>query len=248
MTSTLEGKVAIITGASRGIGQSIAERLGKEGVSVIVNYAGSEPAAMSVVESIQAVGGIAIAIRADISNAADVQHLFEQARSHFGQLDFLINNAGWKPEDAPIAETTEADFDKTFAVNVRGTFLCSREAVKYLNSGGRIINFASIVVPLAAPNQAAYAATKAAVEAMTRAHAKELAGRNISVNAIAPGATDTEMMHQGKTDEDLQAIIDATPLGRLGDPEDIANAVVFLLSPQGSWINGQIIHCNGGIV
>lgn len=244
----LKDKVAIITGASRGIGRAIAERLGKEGAAVVVNYAGSEGAAASVVQSIESAGGKALAVQADISKADDVRRLFEQTLNRFGQVNALVNNAGWKPEDVPLAETSETDFDKAFAINVRGTFLCSREAVKHLQEGGRIINFASIVVPLSMPNQATYAATKAAVEALVRSQAKELAGRQITVNAIAPGATDTEMMRQGKNQEDIQAIVNTTPLRRLGCPEDIANVVVFLLSNQGGWINGQIIHCNGGIV
>lgn len=245
---SLTGKVAIVTGASQGIGEAIAQRLAFDGARVVVNYAGSADKAQAVVTKIEESGGVAIAIQADVSNADAVQQLFEQTLQKFGQLDILINNAGWKPEDAPLAETTESDFERAFGVNVRGTFLCSREAVKHLQPGGRIINFASIVVPLAAPNQAIYAATKAAVEAITKAHAKELAGRQITVNAIAPGATDTAMMRQGKAQEDIQAIIDSTPLKRLGNPEDIANAVVFLVTDQGGWINGQIIHCNGGIV
>lgn len=203
---------------------------------------------LKVVTKIEELGTVAIAIQADVSNADHVGQLFEQTLQKYGHLDFLINNAGWKPVDAPLAETSENDFERAFAVNVRGTFLCSREAVKHLQPGGRIINFASIVVPLAAPNQATYAATKAAVEAITKAHAKELAGRQITVNAIAPGATDTAMMRQGKASEEIQGIIDTTPLKRLGNPEDIANTVVFLLTDQGGWINGQIIHCNGGIV
>jgi 3-oxoacyl-[acyl-carrier protein] reductase len=246
--ASLTGKVAIVTGASQGIGQAIALRLGSEGAMVVVNYAGNADKAQEVVTKIEELGGQAIAIKADVSNALDVRQLFEQTLQKFGQLDFLINNAGWKPEDAPLAETAESDFERAFAVNVRGTFLCSREAVKHLQQQGRIINFASIVVTLAAPNQATYAATKAAVEAITRAHAKELAGKQITVNAIAPGATDTAMMRQGKTQEEIQGIIDTTPLKRLGHPEDIANTVVFLLTDQGGWINGQIIHCNGGIV
>lgn len=244
----LKDKVVIVTGASRGIGRAIAERLGKEGAAVVVNYAGSEGAAASVIQSIESAGGKALAVQADISKADDVRRLFEQTLNRFGQVNALVNNAGWKPEDVPLAETSESDFDKAFAINVRGTFLCSREAVKHLQEGGRIINFASIVVPLAMPNQATYAATKAAIEALVRSQAKELAGRQITVNAIAPGATDTEMMRQGKNQEDIQAIVNTTPLRRLGCPEDIANVVVFLLSNQGGWINGQIIHCNGGIV
>lgn len=244
----LKDKVAIVTGASRGIGRAIAERLGKEGSAVVVNYAGNENAAASVVQCIESAGGKALAVQADISKADDVRRLFEQTLNRFGQVNALVNNAGWKPEDVPLAETSESDFDKAFAINVRGTFLCSREAVKHLQEGGRIINFASIVVPLGAPNQATYAATKAAVEAIVRSQAKELAGRQITVNAVAPGATDTEMMRQGKNQEDIQAIVNTTPLRRLGYPEDIANVVVFLLSNQSSWINGQIIHCNGGIV
>jgi 3-oxoacyl-[acyl-carrier protein] reductase len=247
MTYRLDGKVAIVTGASRGIGRAIAERLGREGVSVIVNYAGSGDAADSTVQAIESAGGKAIAVQADVSNVAEVQELFKQTLKQFGQVDVLINNAGWKPEDTSLSETTETDFDRTFAVNVRSTFLCSREAEKYLREGGRIINFASIVTRIAPPNEAVYVAAKAAVEAITKVHAKELAGRQITVNAIAPGATDTAMMRQGKTQEDIQSLIEMTPLKRLGRPEDIADAVVFLLSEQGGWINGQIIHCNGGI-
>lgn len=189
-----------------------------------------------------------MAIQADVSKASDVEQLFEQTLSKFGQLDILINNAGWKPEDAPLVETSEADFERAFAINVRGTFLCCKEAVKHLRQGGRIINFGSIVVLLAAPNETVYAATKASVETMTRILAKELAGRQITVNAVAPGATDTAMLHQGKVQEDIQSIINMTPLGRVGLPEDIANTVMFLLSDQGGWINGQVIHCNGGII
>lgn len=236
MTQELNGKVAIVTGASQGIGRAIALRLSSEGASVVVNYAGSADKAQEVVNKIEEWGGKAIAIQADVSNTDDVQRLFEQTLQQFGRLDALINNAGWKPEDAPLAQTTESDFNKAFAVNVRGTFLCSREATKHLPEGGRIINFASIVVPLAAPNEATYAATKAAVEALTKAQAKELAGRQVTVNAVAPGATDTAMLQQGKAGEDIQAIINMTPLRRLGRPEDIADVVAFLRA-RSRWLD-----------
>lgn len=245
--STITGKVAIVTGASHGIGSTVAQFLANEGAKVVVNYAGSAELAQEVVSKIESQGGQALAIQADVSKASDVQQLFEQTLSKFGQLDILINNAGWKPEDAPLVETSEADFERTFAINVRGTFLCCKEAVKHLRQGGRIINFASIAVLLAAPNKTVYAAAKASVVTMTRILAKELAGRQITVNAVAPGATDTAMFRYGKTQEDIQSIIDMTPLGRLGQPEDIANTVMFLLSDQGGWINGQVIHCNGGL-
>lgn len=247
MTS-ITGKVAIVTGASHGIGETLAQFLAREGAKVVVNYSGSAELATVVVSKIESQGGQALAIQADVSKASDVQQLFEQTLSKFGQLDILINNAGWKPEDAPLVETSEEDFERAFAVNVRGTFLCCKEAVKHLRQGGRIINFASIVVPLAAPNEAVYAATKASVETMTRILSKELAGRQITVNAVAPGATDTAMMRQGKEQNDIQSIINMTPLGRIGQPEDIANTVMFLLSDQGGWINGQVIHSNGGII
>lgn len=247
MTS-ITGKVAIVTGASHGIGSTLAQFLAREGAKVVVNYSGSAELATVVVSKIESQGGQALAIQADVSKASDVQQLFEQTLSKFGQLDILINNAGWKPEDAPLVETSEEDFERAFAVNVRGTFLCCKEAVKHLRQGGRIINFASIVVPLAAPNEAVYAATKASVETMTRILSKELAGRQITVNAVAPGATDTAMMRQGKEQNDIQSIIDMTPLGRIGQPEDIANTVMFLFSDQGGWINGQVIHSNGGII
>ncbi|MEH2255291.1 glucose 1-dehydrogenase [Nostoc sp.] len=247
MNQELTGKVIIVTGASRGIGQAIATRLGKEGALVVVNYASSEEGATATVAAIKSAAGSAIALQADVSNAEDVQRLFEQTISEFGRVDALINNAGWKSEDAPIAKTTDSDFDKMLAVNVRSTFLCSREAEKYLQPGGRIINFTSIVTRLNRPNAAVYAAAKAAIEKFTYIHAKELAGRQITVNAIAPGATDTATMRQGKTQDDIQSIIDKTPMKRLGNPEDIADTVVFLLSQQGGWINGQTIHCNGGL-
>lgn len=247
MTQELAGKVVIVTGASRGIGQAIAERLGKAGASVVVNYAGSQEAASETVQAIESAGAKAIAVQADVSEAEDVQRLFEETLKQFGKVDALINNAGWKSVDAPVAQTTDSDFDKTFAVNVRSTFLCSREAEKHLKEGGRIINFASIVTRLNLANEAVYAAAKAAIETFTCIHAKELAGRQITVNAIAPGATDTAMMRQGKTQDDLQSIIDMTPMKRLGNPDDIADTVIFLLSQQGGWINGQTIHCNGGI-
>lgn len=208
MTQELAGKVVIVTGASRGIGQAIAERLGKAGASVVVNYAGSQEAASETVQAIKSAGAKAIAVQADVSKAEDVQRLFEETLKQFGKVDALINNAGWKSVDAPVAQTTDSDFDKTFAVNVRSTFLCSREAEKYLKEGGRIINFASIVTRRNPANEAVYAAAKAAVETFTCIHAKELAGRQITVNAIAPGATDTAMMRQGKTQDDLQSIID----------------------------------------
>ena len=245
--SSITGKVAIVTGASHGIGSTVAQFLANEGAKVVVNYAGSADKAHEVVTKIESQGGQALAIQADVSKASDVQQLFEQTLAKFGQLDILINNAGWKPEDAPLVETSEADFERTFAINVRGTFLCCKEAVKHLRQGGRIINFASIAVLLAAPNKTVYAAAKASVVTMTRILAKELAGRQITVNAVAPGATDTAMFRYGKTQEDIESIVDMTPLGRLGQPEDIANTVMFLCN-QGGWINGQVIHCNGGML
>ena len=246
--ASITGKVAIVTGASHGIGETVAQFVAREGAKVVVNYAGSAELAQEVVTKIESQGGQALAIQADVSKASDVEQLFEQTLSKFGQLDILINNAAWKPEDASLVETSETDFERTFAINVRGIFLCCKEAVKYLRQGGRIINFASVGVLLAAPNKTVYAATKASVETMTRILAKELAGRQITVNAVAPGATDTAMFRHGKTQEDIQSIIDMTPLGRLGQPEDIANTVMFLLSDQGGWINGQVIHCNGGMI
>ncbi|MER8522204.1 SDR family oxidoreductase [Mesorhizobium sp. M0644] len=241
-------KVAIVTGASGGIGAAVAERLGKDGFTVVVNYAGNAASADAVVARIEAAGGgRAVTAQADISDAQAVRRMFDSAETAFGGVDVLINNAGIM-NLATIAESDDALFDRQIAINLKGTFNTLREAAKRLRDGGRIVNFSSSVVGLLQPAYGVYAGTKAAVEAMTTILARELRGRNITVNAIAPGPTATKLFLDGKPQELIDRLAKLAPLERLGQPEDIANAVAFLAGPDGSWINGQILRANGGII
>jgi 3-oxoacyl-[acyl-carrier protein] reductase len=240
-------KVALVTGAARGIGAAIASRLGADGFAVLVNFAGSAAAAQAMVGAIESAGGRAVAAQADVSDPAAVAGLFEVAEAAFGGVDVLVNNAGVM-QLAPIAESDDALFERQVAINLRGTFNTLREAARRLRAGGRIINLSSSVVGLYQPTYAVYAATKAAVEALTHVLAKELRGRNISVNAIAPGPTATELFLDGKSEALVKHIAKLAPLERLGQPEDIAAAVAFLAGPDGAWINGQVLRANGGII
>jgi 3-oxoacyl-[acyl-carrier protein] reductase len=241
-------QVAIVTGASRGIGAAIAHRLANEGYAVIVNYAGKQEEAQAVVDAIEARGGSAFAVRADVADSAAVRSLFDAAIERYGRVDVLVNNAGIMPPALPhVADTDDDTFDRLFAVNVKGTFNTLREAAARLQQGGRIVNFSTSMVGIALPGYAVYAATKGAVEVMTHILAKELRGKNITVNAVAPGPTATELFLDGKTPEQIGRLAKMAPLERLGKPEDIADAVAFLATP-GSWINGQTLRANGGIV
>ena len=245
--SEQNGKVAIVTGASRGIGSAVAERLSRDGFSVIVNYSGSVEAADALVRKIGESGGRALAVKADVSDARAVREMFETTVSKFGGVDVLVNNAGiMTPSN--IADTDDASFDKQIAINLKGTFNALREAAKRLRAGGRIINFSSSVVGLLQPTYAVYAGTKAAVEAMTSVLAKELRGRNITVNAVAPGPTATDLFLKGKPQAVVDHLAKLAPLERLGEPDDIARAVSFLAGPDGAWINGQVLRANGGII
>ncbi|MES2280244.1 MAG: SDR family oxidoreductase [Pseudomonadota bacterium] len=242
-------QVAIVTGASRGIGAAIAQRLARDGYSVVINYAGRAPEAQAVVKAIEAGGGKAIAVQADVADPAAVKAMFDEAIKAFGRVDVLVNNAGIMPSGLPqLGETDDATFDRTFAVNVKGTFNALREAAKRLEQGGRIVNFSTSVIGLALPGYAVYAATKAAVEAFTNIMAKELRGKNITVNAIAPGPTATALFLDGKTPEMIERMGKMAPLERLGTPEDIASAVAFLVGKDGAWVNGQTLRANGGLV
>lgn len=249
MSGTTETQVAIVTGASRGIGAAVAGRLARDGFAVVVNYAGTDDEAREVVRSITGAGGHAVAVRADVSDPAAVRALFDEAERAFGRVDVLINNAGIMPPTLPpLAETDDATFDRLFAVNVKGTFNTLREAARRLHTGGRIVNFSTSVIGLGLPGYAVYGATKAAVETFTNIMAKELRGRRITVNAIAPGPTATALFLDGKSPETIERLAQAAPLERLGTPEDIAAAVAFLVSEDGAWINGQTVRANGGIV
>ena len=241
------GKVAIVTGASRGIGAAVAERLARDGFSVVVNYAESVSPAEALVRKIEQAGGHAQVAKADVSNPAAVRSLFDAANAAFGGVDVLVNNAGIMTLGA-LADTDDAAFDRQIAINLKGTFNTLREAARRLRSGGRIINFSSSVVALLQPTYGAYAATKAGVEAMTSVLAKELRGRNITVNAIAPGPTATDLFLKGRPQEVIDHLANLAPLQRLGQPPDIAAAVSFLAGPDAGWINGQTLRSNGGII
>jgi 3-oxoacyl-[acyl-carrier protein] reductase len=245
--SSLSGKVAIVTGGSRGIGAAIATRLAADGAAVAVNYANHQAEANDVVQKIMQAGGKGVAIRADVSKTEDVRLLFKEVAERFEGLDMLINNAGATHiRPMPMADVTDETYDGTFAVNTKGTFLCLREAAKHMRSGGRIVNLSSTGVFNAHSGYAIYSAAKSAVEVFTRVLCKELKGRNITVNCVAPGATATGQWLKGKSEELLQTIANLSPLNRLGTPEDIAGLVAFLVSPQGEWVNGQVIRVNGG--
>ncbi len=245
----LANQVAIVTGSSRGIGAQIAKSLAAEGAKVVVNYAGGKAAADAVVGEIIATGGEAIAVGADVSSSAETKVLFDTAISRFGKVDILVNNAGIMPPALPaLANTDDATFERIFAVNVKGSFNTMREAATRLQAGGRIVNFSTSVIGLALPGYAVYAGSKAAIETFTNIFAKELRGRNITVNAIAPGPTATDLFLTGKTPEVIERLAKAAPLERLGTPQDIANAVLLLVDPAAGWINGQTLRVNGGLV
>ncbi len=238
-------KTAIVTGASRGIGAAIAEALAAQGQAVVVNFAGNEQAAEDVVARINAAGGRAIAHQADVSDPAAVAALFERAEAAFGGVDITVANAGIMQLET-LADSDEALFDRQVATNLKGAFLTLREAARRTRDGGRIIALSSTVTRLLLPTYGVYAATKAAVEAMTGVLAKEVRGRQISVNAVSPGGTATELFLHGKSEELLDRMAKMSPLERLGEPRDIARTVAFLAGPDGGWINGQVIRVNGG--
>lgn len=245
--SNTEQRVAIVTGASKGIGRAAAIRLAADGFAVIVNYSSSPVAADEVVAEIEAAGGKALAVQADVSTSAGIAALFDAAEENFGGSDVLVNNAGVMTL-IPLTEMDDATFDRHIAVNLTGTFYGIREAGRRLRDGGRIINFSSSVIGAYGPRYGAYAASKGGVEAMTHVASKELGSRGITVNAVAPGPVETEMFMNGKSDELVQNIVRGIPLGRLGQPDDIAPVVSFLASPEGGWVNGQILRANGGLL
>ncbi|MEM5459672.1 SDR family oxidoreductase [Paraburkholderia phytofirmans] len=246
MNTPKNAQVAIVTGASRGIGAAVAQRLAKDGFAVAVNYASSSAEADALVAQLTAAGAKAVAVKADVSNADDVRRMFETTEQQLGKVDVLVNNAGVL-KTVPLADTSDALYDQTFDINVRGTFNTLREAAARMNDGGRIVNFSSTTLALNMPGYAIYNATKAAVESFTHVFAKELRGRNITVNAVAPGPIATSLFLDGKTEEQIQTFAKMPPLQRLGQPDDIASVVAFLAGPDAGWINGQILRANGGI-
>lgn len=244
--STLNNKVILVTGASRGIGAEIAQQLASAGAKVIVNYAGGKDAAEQVVASIKDKGGDAIAIQADVSNSEAVKQLFDQAISHYGKIDVLVNNAGIMITKL-IKDTTDEDFSRQFDINVRGTFNTLREAATQLADNGSIINFSSTTTRVMMPTYGTYVATKGAVEQLTRVFAKEVGSRGINVNAILPGPTNTALFTDGKPQEVIDRLASLNAFNRLGEPADIAKIVVFLVGDDAKWISGQTIGANGAM-
>ncbi|NUP34990.1 MAG: SDR family oxidoreductase [Streptomycetaceae bacterium] len=242
-----EQRVAVVTGGSRGIGRAVAEALAAQGAAVVVGYQGAADAAAEVVDTIASAGGRAVAAQADVADEAAVAAMFDTAEQDFGGVDVVVNSAG-RMLLSPIADLDFADFDAQHRTNVRGTFVVAREAARRLRAGGAIVNLSSSLVGLQFPTYGAYAASKGAVEAMTLVLARELRGRDITVNAVAPGPTATELFLDGKDEATIDRLAKQPPLERLGTPEDIARVVAFVASPAGHWVNGQIVRANGGII
>jgi 3-oxoacyl-[acyl-carrier protein] reductase len=240
-------KVAIVTGASRGIGAAVAGRLAKDGFTVVINYAGDTKSAETLARKIESNGGRALTAKADVSDPSAVRGMFDAAEAAFGGVDVLINNAGIM-KLAKIADSDDALFDQQIAINLKGSFNAMREAAKRLRDGGRIVNFSTSVAGVKLETYGVYAATKSAVETMTAILAKELRGRSITVNAVAPGPVATELFLTGKSPELIERMAKMNPMERLGTPGDIASVVAFLVGPDGGWINGQTLRPNGGVV
>jgi 3-oxoacyl-[acyl-carrier protein] reductase len=240
-------RVAIVTGASRGIGAAVAERLAADGLTVVINYSGDVKSAEALAKKIEAKGGRALTAKADVSDAGAVRGMFDAAEAAFGGIDVLVNNAGIM-KLARIADSDDALFDQQIAINLKGSFNAMREAAKRLRDGGRIVNLSTSVVGIKLETYGVYAATKAAIETMTAILSKEMRGRNVTVNAVAPGPVGTELFLHGKSPELIDHMAKMNPLQRLGTPQDIAATVSFLAGPDGGWINGQVLRANGGVV
>ena len=245
--SNQTSKVAIVTGASRGIGAAVAERLAADGFAVIINYSGDIKPAEALARKIEAKGGRALTAKADVSDTNAVRGMFDAAEAAFGGVDVLVNNAGIM-KLAKIADSDDALFDQQVAINLKGSFNAMREAARRLRDDGRIVNFSTSVVGTKLETYGVYTATKAAIETMTAILSKEMRGRNITVNAVAPGPVATDLFLTGKSAELIDRLAKMNPMERLGTPEDIASVVSFLVGPDGGWINGQVLRANGGMV
>lgn len=240
-------RTAIITGAARGIGAAVAERLARDGLAVIVNYSKDRGSAEALAAKIAAAGGKAVAVQGDVADSAAMKGLFDKAEASFGGVDVLVNNAGVM-QLSPIADTDDAAFDRQMAINLKGSFNGMREAARRLRKGGRIINLSTSVVGTRLETYGVYTATKAAVEVMTFILAREMRGKDITVNAVAPGPVATELFLNGKSPELIDRLSKTNPMERLGQPDDIANVISFLAGPEGGWVNGQTLRANGGMV
>lgn len=239
-------RVVIVTGGSRGIGSAVAKRLAADGFAVVVNYAGNAAAAEETVAAITATDGTAIAVQADVADEHQIAALFDRTEEEFGGVDIVVNSAG-RMALSPIADLDLQVLDELHRTNIRGTVVVAQQAARRLRAGGAFIGFSTTVVTTQLPTYGAYAASKGAVEAMILILARELRGRDITVNAVAPGPTVTELFLDGKTPEQIDTLAKSPPLERLGTPEDIANVVAFLAGPDGRWVNGQVLRANGGM-
>ncbi|MBY8858456.1 SDR family oxidoreductase [Nocardia sp. CA2R105] len=240
-------RVAIVTGGSRGIGRAVSRRLARDGLAVVMNYAHDADTAAEAVAAITADGGRAIAVQADVADENAVAALFDRAETEFGGVDAVVNSAG-SLALSPIADLDLTVLDALHRTNIRGAFVVARQAARRLRPGGSFVAFSTSVVGTQFPGYGAYAASKGAVEAMTLILARELRGRDITVNTVAPGPTATDLFLEGKTDEEVERLAKIPPLERLGTPDDIARVVAFLTGPEGHWVNGQILRANGGMV
>lgn len=245
MNNNTSRKAAIVTGASGGIGQAIARRLAADGFAVTVHYAGNTDKARATVAAIESEGGQAMAVQGDVGHPADVERLFASTQEAFGRIDVVVNSAAIMPMAAISMDSLDA-FDRTIATNLRGTFLVLAQAAQHLDSGGRIIALSSSVVAKAFPAYGPYIASKAGVEGLVHVLANELRGRDITVNAIAPGPVETDLFLNGKSDELITQIASQAPMERIGQPDEIASAVSFLAGPDGAWVNAQVLRVNGG--
>ncbi|WLW59581.1 MULTISPECIES: SDR family oxidoreductase [Achromobacter] len=246
MNTQATQRIALVTGGSRGIGAAIVRRLARDGHAVAINYASSAAEAATLADDIRAAGGRALAVRADVSRSDQVRAMFDQVEAELGRIDVLVNSAGIL-KMVPLAETSDELYDQTFGINTRGTFNTLREAATRLADGGSIVNVSSTTIALNLPNYSVYIASKAAVESLTQVFAKELRGRRITVNAVAPGPVATDLFLNGKSPELIEHYAKMPPLERLGQPDDIANVVSFLAGPEAGWVNGQILRANGGV-
>jgi 3-oxoacyl-[acyl-carrier protein] reductase len=243
----LKGKTAVVTGGSRGIGRAIVERLCRDGAEVVFNYAVSDEAAADLVRRVTADGGSARAVKADLAEAGAAQRLMETAHEHLGGLDIVVNNAALAFKPALLADSDETLFDAVLNVNMKSAFLTMRYAAQKMRDGGRIVNISTLNTVRPTPGISAYAASKGALEQLTAVAARELGARGITVNTVSPGPTDTELLHGVNSPEGLKAVVGITPLGRLGQPSDIADVVGFLVSDDGRWLTGQNLRATGGI-
>lgn len=245
--ASLQGKVAIVTGSSRGIGRALAERLGRDGAKVVVTYAGNQAKAEEVVSTIEENGSEAIALQADLLKLSDIRDLVQSTIKRFGRLDILVISGGAPRLTKPLVETTEEEFDSVFAFNTKGNFFMLQEGVKHMADGGRIVTFSTPYTVQPQPNLSAIAGSKAAIEAFTFALAREVGSRGIRVNAIMPGPTQTDAFASAVSSEGQEQLKQMSPLQRLAEPEDIANAVAFLVSDDAAYITGHLLHATGGL-